>query len=158
MKLYCYDSCGDLQETPTSDILIISEKELNGYRNENYTEFPMNVGLSRPLVPDEKVNLLLEEDFELKGVEVLSYEKNQLPTDYDEALREEYENSLYELLKDDGDVAVIQHEGSRIWFNTRAAAYIEDMELEEKSESSGKGKLFFLILLLAALAYFLFLN
>jgi hypothetical protein len=152
-KLYFYDEEGDLQEIPNYRTVIASEKELDLYRNQNYNDFPVNVGLSKPLTVGETVNLLLEEDFEMKGSHVLLYKENPVTTDYDDGLKTNCENPLFDILKNwDDTVGVIKHESSIIWFNPDHAAYIEDMELEEKSESSNSGgTIIFLIFILALL-------
>ncbi len=151
MKLYAYDIDGNLQEKPDGETKIISEKPLT-IENSDYIDFPSNVGLSRPLVPGEIVNLVLDPEFDLKGALVLDYNENPLPTDFDTELAE-HETTLAEILQSEYGVGVIKFEDGKIWFDPDFAAYAENMKTKEKSETSGIGGfIFFLILILALLS------
>ncbi|MEW6617684.1 MAG: hypothetical protein AB1333_04710 [Patescibacteria group bacterium] len=98
-------------------------------------------GISRTLIPGEKVNILLEENYLCRNVEVLDYKENPLSeiSNLIEIQDPETYQTLTALLTDnksEEQICVIRYEGMRIWFDRDYACLLEDMEDLKKTNET----------------------
>jgi hypothetical protein len=98
-KLYYYDTCGNSQEKPDLNTIVVSERALS------------------PKDPD---GLFLTDMFELDGIRHFSYKTFPLPeTEHDGWLKKTFGMTLEEIIQDEDEKIGIAtfEDGKKLWFD-----------------------------------------